>query len=44
MGEFNKVLLAIGKVHTEPQRALDCGQSLGGLNQVYRPNFPTPFV
>ncbi len=25
-----------------PQRALDCIPGLGGLNQVYGPNCPTP--
>ncbi len=25
-----------------PQRVLDCGLGLGGLNQVYGPNCPTP--
>ncbi len=32
MGQFSKVLLAIDKVHTVPQRALDWGPGLGGLN------------
>ncbi len=44
MGQFRKVLLAIDKVHTVPQRALDCRLCLGGLNQVYGPNCPTPSV
>ncbi len=35
MGQFSKV-------HTVPQRALYCGPGLGGLNQVYEPNCPTP--
>ncbi len=35
MDQFSKVLLAIDKIHTEPQRALDCVPGLGGLNQVY---------
>ncbi len=38
MGQFRKVLLAIDKVHTVPQRALDCGPGLGGLN------YPTPSI
>ncbi len=45
MVHFSKVLLAINKVHTMPQRALDCGPGLGGFNkfnQVYRSNRPTP--
>ncbi len=28
MGQFSKVLLAIDKAHTVPQRALDCGAGL----------------
>ncbi len=44
MGQFNKVLLDIDSVHTVPQRALDCRPGLGGLNQVYMPNRPTPSV
>ncbi len=36
--------IAIDNAHTVPQRALDCGSGLGGLNQVYRPNCPTPSV
>ncbi len=35
MGQFIKVLLAIDKLHTVPQRALDFRPGLGGLNQVY---------
>ncbi len=42
MSQFSK--LAIDKVHTAPQRALDCIPGLHGLNQVYRPNRPTPSV
>ncbi len=41
MGQFNKVLLAIDKVHTVSQRALDCRPDLSGLNKVYAPNCPT---
>ncbi len=44
MVQFSKVLLAIDKVHTVLQRSLDCGPGLGWLNQVYRPNHPTPPV
>ncbi len=36
MDQLVNVLLAIDKVHTVPQRALDCEPGLGGLNQVYR--------
>ncbi len=32
MGQFGKVLLAIDKVHTVHQMALDCGPGLGQLN------------
>ncbi len=38
MSKFSKVLLTIDKAHTVPQRVLDCGLGLGGLNQVYGPN------
>ncbi len=41
MGQFSKVLLAIDKAHTVPQRALDCRPDLGGLNQVYGSIRPT---
>ncbi len=44
MDQFRRVLLAIDKVHTVPQRALDCGLDLGRLNQVYGPNHSTPSV
>ncbi len=44
MGKFSKVLLGIDNAHTVPERALDCGPGLGGLNQVYGYNRPTPFV
>ncbi len=33
MGQFSKVLLAIDKAHTLPQRALDSELGLGGLNR-----------
>ncbi len=29
-------------MHTVPQRALDCRPGLGGLNEAYGPNCPTP--
>ncbi len=32
MEQLINVLLAIDKSHTVPQRALDCGTGLGGLN------------
>ncbi len=32
------------KKHTVPQRALDCGPGLGGLNQFYGHNCLTPSV
>ncbi len=44
MGQFSKVLLAIDNSHTVPHRDLDCKPGLGGLNQVYEPNCPTPSV
>ncbi len=34
MDQFSKVLIAIYNAHTVPQRVLDCGPGLGGLNQV----------
>ncbi len=34
------VILTIDKVHPAP--VLNCGPGLGGLNQVYGPNCPTP--
>ncbi len=34
MDQLVKVLLAIDKTHTSPQKALNCGPGLGGLNQV----------
>ncbi len=47
MGQLKNVLLTIDKAHTVPQRALDCGPSVGGFkpslwaqpygrNQIYR--------
>ncbi len=44
MGQSSKVLLAIDKAHTVPQWAMDCRPALGGLNQVYGPNHPTPSI
>ncbi len=32
------------KVHKASERAMDCGLGLGGLNQIYGPNHPTPFA
>ncbi len=34
MDQIMNVIITIDKVHTAPQRALDCGPGLGGLNQV----------
>ncbi len=42
MNQLSKALLAINNVHTVPQRTLNCEPGLGGLNQVYGPNHPTP--
>ncbi len=45
MGQFSKVLyITIDNAHTVPQRVLDCecGQGLGGLDQIYGSNCPTP--
>ncbi len=38
------VILTIDKVHTTPHRVVDCGQGLGGLNQVRGTNHPIPSV
>ncbi len=35
MGQFSKVLLAIDKAYTVPQRTLNCRQCLGGLFELY---------
>ncbi len=43
MGQFSKVLWLL-ILYTQYQRALDCGAGIGGLNQVYGPNHPTPSV
>ncbi len=32
MNQLVNVILYIDKVHAAPQRALDCGSGLGGLN------------
>ncbi len=42
MGQFSNVLLVIVKANTVPQRALDCGPGLGGLNKAHMPNCRTP--
>ncbi len=44
MGQFSNVLLAIDEAHTVPEMALECRLGIGGLNQVYGPNHPTPSV
>ncbi len=41
MDQSINVLSAICKAHTVPQRVMDCGYGLGGLNQVYWPDHPT---
>ncbi len=35
MSQFSKVLMAIDKAHTVPQRVLDCGPGLG--TYIYKP-------
>ncbi len=42
MDQLVNVPLAIDTEHTVPQRALDGGSGLGGLNNVCEPNCPTP--
>ncbi len=42
MDQLVNVPSANDKAHTVPHRALDCRLGLGGLNQVYGPNHPTP--
>ncbi len=37
-GSIYQSTIAIGNVHTVPQRTLDCRLGLDGLNQVYGPN------
>ncbi len=44
MKQLMYVQLTIDKIHTAPQKALDCGPGLGGLNQVYGTNCHTPSV
>ncbi len=44
MGQFSKVVLAIDTAHAVPQRVQDCRPGFGGLNQVYGPNRPNPFM
>ncbi len=41
MDQLVNVLWTIDNAHI-PQRALDCRLGLGGLNQIYGPNHPTP--
>ncbi len=44
MGQFSKVLQLL-IMHTQHHReGPHCGPGLGGLNQVYGPNHPTPSV
>ncbi len=43
MGQFSKVLLAIDKVNTVSQMALDCRSVLGWLDQFSGPNHSTLF-
>ncbi len=40
MDQLENVILAIDKVHTQPQKALYSRQGLYGL--IYGPNHPTP--
>ncbi len=35
MNQIMNIILTIYKVHTAPQRAMDCGPGLGGINQVF---------
>ncbi len=42
MNQSVNVILDIAKVHAAPQRVLDCGSGLGGLNLICGPNPPTP--
>ncbi len=44
MDQLVNVLLAIDKVHTEPQKALDCGQGLGRLTRFIGPTIPFPLL
>ncbi len=40
MDQLVNVLFSIDKAHTVPQRTMDCGPGLGGLNQVTSPTDP----
>ncbi len=42
MGQLVNVLLAVNKANIVPQRDLDYGSGVGGLNHIYGPNRPTP--
>ncbi len=42
MAQFRNALLAINTTNTVPQRALDCGPGLDGLNHIISPNIPLP--
>ncbi len=44
MGQLSKVLVAFDNIYTVPQRSLDCGPGLGGLNQVMGPISPLPLL
>ncbi len=35
MGQFSKALFSNDKIHTVPQRALDCGPDLGSKENVW---------
>ncbi len=41
MDQLVNVVLHIDEAHKIPHSAMDCRQSLGGLNQVYRTICPT---
>ncbi len=42
MGQFSNALMAIDNIHTVPQRVLDSGPGLGGLNHIMSPTIPLP--
>ncbi len=42
MEQLVNLLLAKAKIYITLLRALDCEADSGGLNQFYRPNYPTP--
>ncbi len=44
MDQLINVILTIDKVHTTPQRALDCRPGLCGLNQVMNPTVSLPLL